>query len=203
MKLRTMGFLFLLALAISGSAFAQDGGPDYPDYDVGGSGGGSGGCSVCAASSNHLTYCMHLVANPNGWYQGTYLCTAYNVAYGPGYCQMSGGTCFAIDVANKDTSPMTEFDQTRGIESYLRSSGLMNPDDLNDFIAKTDYTLRDVSHQTAMRRRLAAYRAKFAALAGHELRLGAVPVIPHQVVKAPATTTASTDHASTAESSTR
>jgi hypothetical protein len=194
MRTKTI-FLFLMVMLVSVGAFAQnDDEVYYPDYGLdGGGGGGWGICYRCAIYGNNTASCLPGEFDPERpfGYPGYTSCTRHQVPpgyQGPPYCTVSG-FCLSVG-ANKDSASELER-QTVAIATYFLESKLMKPDDLSDFIAVTDYALRDNPQASgASRKRLDMYRAKFKLLTGDELKPGYVPVHPKPPTKAPASITA-------------
>lgn len=195
MKSRIFGFLFLLTLAISGSAFAQ---LDYPDYDIGGGGGGGSFCYLCDIRDSHAWCPAWNSQYSQTSLQGGTSCHPHNVEIGPPFCELGGSICYIPDgypgPSNKQDGginpdvPMhasslmhrgfwSVEQQCEAIARFLRQSHLVPQPDLDDFIAETDYGLRGETYKPAAQKRLSAYRAKFAELMHQELRPGHIPII--------------------------
>jgi len=202
MKKTTIFLAVLLALLFSVSAFAQmDDGPYNKDYDIGG-GGGDSACKTCATIASNYVLCTSTVIDWDGplygrYYSGWQNCTAYNPpgGVGPAICVMSGN-CIGNAGASYHSPSSAAEEQSAAIDSFLRSSGVIPActakecPALDDFIAETDYAIRDEPFAVAAQHRLDAYRDKFATLMGFSLRPGGIPVMPHKPNKAPAATVA-------------
>lgn len=190
MRTRTVFFSLVVAF-ISVSAFAQD--IDNKDYDIGGSGGGNN-CYTCSGTGTIYAACLgHTRSDFGGSYTGYDSCTPHQSPIG-GFCEISGYCAWYDGISFKQslsTTPLAALNtQASDIEAFLRASKLMGSTATDDFIAETDFKLRDEDYATAARHRLDAYRAKFAGLTGHELKPGYVPVMPHKQTKAAAATIA-------------
>lgn len=207
MKLRTMGFLFLLALAISGSAFGQ---VDNKDYDIGG-GGGGGECATCGGS--YYANCVPLYNSMSAIYcdpeygcgpvPGAYMLYGFSscIAHqpepgqqGPSYCALSG-TCGVWQISSKANSADAEM-QVQQIHAFLRQSRVISDADLDDFVAQTESSLGGDPYDIAATKRADAYRAEFNHVIAHDdarrsLKSGEMPSSPRKPVKVSITKTAS------------
>jgi len=205
--MRTRFTLFiLLALMVSVCVYAQPGGYENPDPNPGGS-GGSGTCYTGCTLWDNAAHCHEgydVFSIDPGWtgsvvqHNGYSTCTAISVPpgqQGPPFCSTSG-SCTYYDVVSTGGNVPTEERQVRGIETFLRESGVISKAALEDFIATTEDSLRGDSFAVSLQRRLTAYRAEFGRLVSRgdprrELKPGEIPLMPHRPTKAPPTVTAS------------
>ena len=195
-------FLTLLFIVLAVPAFAQlDVCDPYCSPDLGiGSGNGfvDGTCATCVGNQYDGFWCYRApLAGPGeSAFLGYAQCLPHNnMMSGFKWCEVSQ-MCWGQIADNGHGDALSPEQQIKGIETYLREatkldgSSVISADALNDFIAATDFALRGETYASARDLRLAAYRAKFKALVGRELKPGAIPVWGHPLTKTPSSTVA-------------